>query len=94
MELRLELRLTFSGMLRLGSDLPPQSTVGVLGVKDGELGSDRPRRSGCRDEPEATRATKAGGSDTDVPKQPERNGFITANAKVPAFTRASVIHLS
>lgn len=45
-------------MLRLGSDLPPQSTVGALGVKEGELGSDRPRRSGCTDEPEAKRQQK------------------------------------
>lgn len=42
----------FRGVLRLGSELPLQSIVGVLGVQDGELGSDRPRRSGCRDEPE------------------------------------------
>lgn len=94
MELRLELRPAFSGMLRLGSDLPPQSTVGALDVKEGELGSDRPRRSGCRDEPEAKRATKAGGSETAVPKQPKSSGFTTANPKVPAFTRASSIHLS
>lgn len=51
-ELRLEFRLMLKGVLRLGSELPLQSIVGVLGVQDGELGSDRPRRSGCRDEPE------------------------------------------
>lgn len=52
-------------MLRLGSDLPPQSTVGALGAKEGELGSDRPRRSGCRDEPEGkTRQFRKGPSKT------------------------------
>lgn len=38
----------FSGMLRLGSDV---QNTGVVGVNDGELDSDRPRESGCRDEP-------------------------------------------
>lgn len=45
-------------MLRLGSELPLQSIVGVLGVQDGELGTDGPRRSGCRDEPEVTDETQ------------------------------------
>lgn len=40
------------GVLRLGSELPLQSTMGVFGVQDGELGTDVPRGSGCRDEPE------------------------------------------
>lgn len=91
MELRLELRLTFSGMLRLGSDFPPQSTVGAVGVKEGELGSDRPRKSGCRDEPEAKRATKAGCSENRLfQNNPKRDSFITAQPKVPA----SITHLS
>lgn len=41
----------FSEVLRLDSELPLQSIVGELGVHDGELGTDGPRRSGCRDEP-------------------------------------------
>lgn len=41
----------FIGVLRLGSELPLQSIVGVLGVQDGEPGTDGPRGSGCRDEP-------------------------------------------
>lgn len=45
------------GVLRLGSELPLQSIVGVLGVQDGELGTDGPLRSGCRDEPENTEET-------------------------------------
>lgn len=90
MELRLELRLTFSGMLRLGSDLPLQSTMGALGVKEGELGRDRPRRSGCRDEPEE----KPANSESALPKQTEINGVITANQKVASFARASIIHPS
>lgn len=75
-------------MLRLGSDLPPQSTVGALGVKEGELGRDRPRRSGCRDEPEK----KPGNSDATLPKQPQISGVIAANQEVASL--ASIIHLS
>lgn len=47
----------FKDVLRLGSELPLQSIVGVLGVQDGELGTDGPRRSGCGDEPEGTQET-------------------------------------
>lgn len=47
----------FNGVLRLGSELPLQSIVGVLGVQDGELGTDGPRRSGWGDEPEGTEET-------------------------------------
>lgn len=47
----------FKGVLRLGSELPLHSTVGVLGVQDGELGTDGPRRSGCGDEPDDTEET-------------------------------------
>ena len=50
----------FKGVLRLASELPLQSIVGVLGVQDGELGTDGPRRSGCRDEPESEGETKLG----------------------------------
>lgn len=41
------------GLLRFGSELPLQSTVGELGVqRDGVLGSDRPPLgSGCKEEP-------------------------------------------
>ena len=56
--MRLELRLMFKGVLRLGSELPLQSIVGVFGVQDGELGTDGPRRSGCGDEPESERHQK------------------------------------
>lgn len=61
LEFRLELRLMLKGVLRLGSELPLQSIPGVLGVQVGELGSDRPRRSGCGDEPEGILKT----TDTD-----------------------------
>ena len=47
------------GVLRLDSELPLQSIVGVLGAQDGELGTDGPRISGCRDEPENTEKTSA-----------------------------------
>lgn len=41
------------GLLRFGSELPLQCIVGVLGVQDGVLGSDRPPLgSGCEEEPE------------------------------------------
>lgn len=95
MELRLELRLTFSGMLRLGSDFPPQSTVGAVGVKEGELGSDRPRRSGCRDEPEAKRATKAGCSENrPLPKQPQKGRFHNCSPKGPRINHSSELIIS
>lgn len=48
----------FNVVLRLGSELPLQSTVWVLGVQDGELGIDGPRRSACRDEPEQREETQ------------------------------------
>ena len=51
------MRLMLKGVLRLGSELPLQSILGVLGVQDGELGTDGPRGSGCRDEPENTEET-------------------------------------
>lgn len=44
----------FKGVLRLGSELPLPSVVGVFGVQDGELGTDTPRESGCEDEPDGT----------------------------------------
>lgn len=47
----------FNCVLRFGSELPLLSIVGVLGVQDGELGTDGPRRSGCGDEPEVTKET-------------------------------------
>lgn len=41
----------FSGVLRLDSELLKLRIVGVLGVDDGELGTDGPRWSGCKAEP-------------------------------------------
>lgn len=48
----------FNGVFRLGSELPLQSTVGLLGVQDGEPGADGPRSSGCGDEPERKQTQK------------------------------------
>lgn len=47
----------FNGVSRLGSELPLPSIVGVLGMQDGEPGTDRPRRSGWKDVPEGTEET-------------------------------------
>lgn len=44
-------------VLRLGSELPLQSIVGVLGIQDGELGTDGPPRSRYGDVPDGTQKT-------------------------------------